>query len=298
MKFKLLICMVLIITILTCGCFTGVLQKPHSGTFTITKIEGNDGSHWIFPEGMFVDTPSNYLYTLSVTSETGEETVYATQYFINRHQKGVAFSDSTVRLETVNDPEIYIFSSDTPDPTRAKYPEVQSPDGCPVGHQNDNIIWVVYVTNYHDIPNDGAHYFQYFDPDGKEGTYLTADQVIDHINQSVGKYRTDCVYGGERMHDYWENDHGPEISHAAMNTSTAISKIRSQPVNFAAPDTPHPISPAPTRTPLPANAPPGYGCPGCPSNFADFEKDMCERLGSEYTISDGNNTVRCIDVME
>ena len=84
------------IVILTCGC-TGVFQiPPHAGTFTINKIESNEGSHWVCvgdgPTGY-----SRYDYTLSVSSDKGDETVYATQYFMNRHSKGV-FSRSLIAL--------------------------------------------------------------------------------------------------------------------------------------------------------------------------------------------------------
>ncbi len=35
-----------------------------------------------------------------------------------------------------------------------------------------------------------------------------------------------------------------------------------------------------------------YGCPGCPDNFTDFANDMCSR-NSDFTVSDGQNTVKC-----
>jgi hypothetical protein len=40
-----------------------------------------------------------------------------------------------------------------------------------------------------------------------------------------------------------------------------------------------------------------YGCPGCPSNFMDFAKDMCNRMGSTYTVSDGTNTLKCSELV-
>lgn len=41
---------------------------------------------------------------------------------------------------------------------------------------------------------------------------------------------------------------------------------------------------------------PQYGCPGCPGNFMDFSKDMCNRFGSNYTVSDGCNTLKCSEL--
>ena len=40
-----------------------------------------------------------------------------------------------------------------------------------------------------------------------------------------------------------------------------------------------------------------YGCPGCPDNFMDFATDMCSRCGPTYTVSDGQNTLKCSEIV-
>ncbi|MFA5715824.1 MAG: hypothetical protein WC998_08785 [Candidatus Paceibacterota bacterium] len=54
-------------------------------------------------------------------------------------------------------------------------------------------------------------------------------------------------------------------------------------------------SPAPQITER-APSSPQYGCPGCPTNFMDFAQDMCNRFGSNYTVSDGTNTLSCVEI--
>jgi hypothetical protein len=273
-------------TVLSSGCLDN--SSPYTGTFTITSLESNDGTYWHFP--------STYHYTLKVSMDNGKPaTVYATQYFVNRHPVGATFSESTIKLEDYNNHQILIFSSDTPDELRDEHPETQSEDGCPVGYTG-NVIRVAYVTNYHDIPNDGAHYWAYYDPDGSSKSYLTLNQLMDHINSSEGKYRVDCIYPSFQVHDYWENDAGPMGGYDGEKLTTALPRMATMPVNFAL-NIPTVTTPIPTRTPLPNNPEPGYGCPGCPSNFMGFAKDMCSRnLIENATVSDGVNTLRCSEL--
>jgi hypothetical protein len=40
-----------------------------------------------------------------------------------------------------------------------------------------------------------------------------------------------------------------------------------------------------------------YGCPGCPDNFMDFAQDMCNRVGSSYTVEDGISKVSCSEIL-
>lgn len=40
-----------------------------------------------------------------------------------------------------------------------------------------------------------------------------------------------------------------------------------------------------------------YGCPGCPSSFMGFAKDMCNRMGPGFTVSDGINTLKCSEIV-
>jgi len=56
-----------------------------------------------------------------------------------------------------------------------------------------------------------------------------------------------------------------------------------------------PNSPAPQIT-EPTAGSSQYGCPGCPANFMDFAQDMCNRFGSNYTVSDGTNTLSCVEI--
>jgi hypothetical protein len=58
-----------------------------------------------------------------------------------------------------------------------------------------------------------------------------------------------------------------------------------------------PNSSAPQTTERTA-APPQYGCPGCPTNFMGFAQDMCNRFGSNYTVSDGMNTLSCAEITD
>lgn len=39
-----------------------------------------------------------------------------------------------------------------------------------------------------------------------------------------------------------------------------------------------------------------YGCPGCSLNFMGFAEDMCNRVGSNFTVSDGVNTLQCSEL--
>ncbi len=283
-----LISIIIVIMVLTSGCIYET-PKPYSGAFVITHIEKNDGTYWVYP--------STYEYTLKVSMGNGESaTVYASQYFINRHQLNEEFSDTTQRLQDYNNHDILIFSSDTPDETRADHPETQSNDGCPVGFTG-NVIRVAYVTNYHDIPKTGAHYWAYYDPDGSSKSYLTFEQLTNHINQSEGKYRTDCIYLSYQTHDYWENDAGPEGGYDGEKLATALPKMAAKEVNFAEKLPEQTITTVPTRTPTPSNSNPMYGCPGCPSNFINFARDMCSRGLGLNTVSDGLNTIQCSEVV-
>lgn len=288
-SYVLIIGVILLATIFVAGCI-GETSKPYSGTFTITTTERNDGTYWIWP--------STYHYTLTVSEDNGESaTVYATQYFVNRHQLDKPFVGETQMIEDYNNHHILIFSSDTPNEARNDHPDVLTSEGCPADGAG-NLLRIVYVENYNAIPGTGAHYWRYDSPDGTTKTNLTTSQIDSYIRLIVAQTNMDCIYLDSETYDYWKND-DVRRTFDAHKLASIIEKIKTLPVNFPIGDEITYTGSGYKETSIKrTDQSTNYGCPGCPTSFMDFAQDMCERMGASYTVEDGINKISCSEILK